>query len=84
MEQKAISRDAASGLYGINYERMPAAFEKLAKELLTIEATGDRERAENWFTMYGNMPADLTAALAAGSEVPVDIDPVFSFPDTIE
>ncbi len=84
VEQKAISRDAASGLYVINYERMPAAFEKLAKELLTIEATGDRERAENWFTLYGNLSAELSAALAAGSEVPVDIDPVFSFPDTIE
>ena len=83
-EQKAISRDAASGLYVINYERMPAAFEELTKELLTIEATGDRQRAENWFALYGNMPAELTAALAAASDVPVDIDPVFSFPDTIE
>jgi hypothetical protein len=83
-EKKAIIRDAASGLYVINYERMPAAFEELAKELLMIEATGDRERAENWFARYGNMPPELTATLAAASDVPVDIDPVFSFPDTIE
>jgi hypothetical protein len=63
---------------------MPAAFEELAKELLTIEATGDRERAENWFARYGNMPTELKAALAGASDVPVDVDPVFSFPDTIE
>jgi hypothetical protein len=30
------------------------------------------------------MPAELTAALQSASDVPVDVDPVFSFPDKVE
>ena len=44
-EQKAIQRDS-SGRYVVDYARMPAAIAALAKELLEIEATGDRARAE--------------------------------------
>ena len=35
---------------------MPGAMADLTKELLEIEATGDRSRAENWFKKYGTMP----------------------------
>jgi hypothetical protein len=55
----------------------------LAKELLEIEATGDRARAEEWFAKYDRMPASLQAALAKTSSVPVDIDPVSAFADQI-
>jgi hypothetical protein len=55
----------------------------LAKELLTIEATGDCTRAEAWFTKYGTMPAALKAALDMTSNVPVDIDPITSFGDNV-
>ena len=47
-ERGAIQRES-SGRYSINYARMPQALTDLAKELLEIEATGDRERAEKWF-----------------------------------
>jgi hypothetical protein len=30
------------------------------------------------------MPADLKASLAAAKDVPVDIDPIFSLPDTVD
>jgi hypothetical protein len=77
-ERGAIQRNA-NGRYAIDYERMPGAMADLAKELLEIEATGDRSRVENWFKKYGTMPEDLKASLEAASDVPVDIDPVFSF-----
>jgi hypothetical protein len=67
--------------YMVDYARMPGALAGLAKELLEIEATGDRARAEKWFTKYGTMPAQLKTALAATSDIPVDIAPVFSFAD---
>src|ERR1700676_5304198 len=57
-EHRAIKREA-SGRYAIDYGRMPEAVNNLAKELLEIEATGDRARAENWFKKYGTIPADL-------------------------
>jgi hypothetical protein len=77
-ERGAIRRNA-DGRYAIDYEKMPGALADLAKELLEIEATGDRSRAENWFQKYSTMPEDLKTSLQAASDVPVDIDPVFSF-----
>jgi hypothetical protein len=77
-ERGAIKRQS-SGRYAIDYERMPGGIKDLAKELLEIEATGDRARAENWFKKYGTMPAELQASLKSAAGVPVDIDPVFSF-----
>jgi hypothetical protein len=77
-ERRAITRNA-SGKYSIDYEKIPAAMADLAKELLEMEATGDRARAENWFKKYGTMPEELKISLKAASDVPVDIDPVFSF-----
>jgi hypothetical protein len=77
-ERGAIVRQA-SGRYAIDYGRMPGTINDLAKELLEIEATGDRQRAENWFKKYGTMPAELRSSLKAAAGVPVDVDPVFSF-----
>ena len=54
---------------------MPAAIASLAKELLTIEATGDRARAEAWFNRYDKMPAELAEAMKAASKLPVDVWP---------
>jgi hypothetical protein len=82
-EQKAITRDA-SGKYVIDYDRIPGALASLAKELLEIEATGDRTRAESWFGKYDKMPSDLQTSLKAVTDVPVDIDPIFSFPERNE
>jgi len=81
-EQHAINREA-SGRYVIDFARMPAAIAALAKELLEIEATGDRARGERWFAKYDKMPASLQAALAKTGSVPVDIDPVSAFADVI-
>ena len=78
-EQGAVTRDA-SGRYAIDYAKVPGAIASLAKELLEIEATGDRARAENWFKKYSEMPEALKTALKSTANVPVDIDPVFSFP----
>jgi hypothetical protein len=80
-ERGAIARDAASGRYAIDFGRMPEAVAALSKELLEQEATGDRARVEAWFAKYGAIPPDLAKALEAASDVPVDIDPISSFPE---
>jgi len=79
-ERGAIRRNA-NGRYAVDFEKMPGAMADLAKELLEIEATGDRSRAENWFKKYDTMPEELKASLQAASDVPVDIDPVYAFPE---
>ena len=82
-EHGAVNREA-SGKYAIDYARMPQVISDLAKELLEIEATGDRQRAESWFKNYDVMPPQLTTALKATTKVPVDIDPIFSFKENID
>ena len=82
-ERGAVKRDPASGRYTIDFDHMPDAVAALAKELLEQEATGDRDRAESWFTKYDSISPELTKALAAVSDVPVDIDPISSFPEPV-
>jgi hypothetical protein len=80
-QRGVIARETASGRYAIDFDHMPEAVAALAKELLEQEATGDRARVEAWFAKYGSMPPELTKALQAASDVPVDIDPISAFPE---
>ena len=74
----------ADGRYLIDYGKARTALAALAKELLEMEATGDRGRAEAWMKKYDVMPAALKAALAGTSDIPVDVYPVFSFGDRVQ
>ena len=74
----------ANGRYRVDYTKIGPATARLAKELLEQEATGDRARADAWFNKYDKMPADLKTILAAAKDIPVDIDPSFSLPDTVD
>jgi hypothetical protein len=81
-EQGAIVQ--AGGRYRADYAKMPSAIERLAKELLEQEAAGDRRRAEAWFGKYDRMPPALAQALAEATDVPIDVDPIFSFAERVE
>ncbi|MBZ5614131.1 MAG: Zn-dependent hydrolase [Acidobacteriia bacterium] len=83
LSERGAIRHNANGRYAIDYEKMPGALADLTKELLEIEATGDRSRAENWFKKYDTMPEELKASLKAVANVPVDIDPVYAFPERV-
>jgi hypothetical protein len=78
-ERGAITRDAGTGRYAIDFAKMPGAVAALGKELLEQEATGDGARTKAWFEKYGKVPPELAKALGAASDVPVDIDPISSF-----
>jgi hypothetical protein len=82
-QQGAITRDAQSGRYAVVVEKMAPAIASLAKELLEQEATGDRARTEAWFAKYAVLPPELQAALAKVSDIPVDVEPIYSFKETI-
>ena len=83
LEHGAIRR-LPSGKYVVDYEKMPQQIETLAKELLEMEATGDRTRAEAWFKKYDVVPPELQQTLKKASSVPVDVDPLFSFPREVK
>jgi len=80
--QKAIV--SAGGRYKVDFAVIPGAVERLAKELLEQEATGDRARAEAWFKTYGTMPPALKQAIASAHDVPIDVDPIVSFDETVQ
>ena len=79
--EKQALRKAPDARYEISFTDIPGALAALSKELLEMEAAGDRSRAETWFAKYTRMPDDLKTALTATADIPVDISPVFSFPD---
>jgi len=79
----AILRQS-DGRYEIDFAKMPAAIAAVTRELLEIEATGDRARAEAWFAKYDTMPEELRASLAAAKDVPVDFDPQIPFREGID
>jgi len=83
VEQGAVRRDA-SGKYSVDFEKMPDAIAGLAKELLAMEATGDRARAEAWFTKYDVISPELQKSLDKAKSLPVDVDPLFAFPRKVE
>jgi hypothetical protein len=89
-EQGAIQRERVKTPQGMQMryvvvmDKISGAIASLAKELLEQEATGDRARAEKWFQKYDSMPPELQSALSETKDVPVDIDPVFSFPEPIQ
>jgi hypothetical protein len=82
VEGGALSRNA-EGRYVIDFEKIPAVMAALTKELLEIEATGDAHRGGNWFKKYDGISAELKTSLRAAADVPVDIDPVYSFEERV-
>ena len=84
LSEKGAIRRLDSGLYEIEAAKWREGVAALAKELLEIEATGDRARAEAWFKRYDKMPDDLRVTLERAKDLPVDIDPRMAFPEGVE
>jgi len=83
IEHGAVARDAANGRYAVVLEKMPEAVKALTKELLEQEASGDRARAAAWFAKYAVLSDHLKQAFARVSDIPVDIQPKYSFAEEI-
>src|SRR6266496_712581 len=83
VEHGAVRR-LASGRYEVDYAKMPLQIENLAKDLLEMEATGDRAWAEAWFKKYDVIAPDVQNSLKKAEGVPVDVDPLFSFPREVQ
>jgi len=83
IERGAVTRDAASGRYAVVLGKVPDVLGALAKELLEQEATGDRGRTAAWFAKYAVLPDHLKQAFTRVSDVPVDIQPKYSFQEEI-
>jgi hypothetical protein len=80
LENGAVQRDRASGRYAVELDKMSDAMAALTKELLEQEASGDRARTAAWFVKYAVLPDRLKNSLQQVSDIPVDIQPIYSFP----
>lgn len=75
-EKGAIVR-CDNGKYAYVAGRMPDAVKALAHDLLMIEALGDYEGAKVFVEKYGEMPAEMKAAIDSLSDIPTDIRPSY-------
>lgn len=82
VERGALKR-TSTGRYAIDFAKMPGALSDLTRELLQMEAAGDRAKAESWLKKYGVVPEGLKVTLKAASDLPLEIDPVFSFKQSV-
>ncbi len=66
-----------NGRYKVDVEKFRSGVQSLATELLTIEATGDFNRANALLTNYGKSTPEMEKVIAGLKDIPVDITPVY-------
>ena len=77
-EQGAFTHNAA-GLYHIDYDKAEAAISALAGQVLTIQATGDRDAANALIAGYGQVSESLAQDFAAINRASIPTDVRFQF-----
>ncbi len=59
--------------YSIDFDKFKDAVNELATTVLTIQATGDYDKAGEMLAKYAHMPDELRTALDNMSDIPVDL-----------
>ncbi len=77
-EKGGIHLDPSSKKWSVRFEQIGPAIAELAREWLTIQATGDYARAEKFFGEWGRTPKEVQEALDRLHHLPVDVEPVYS------
>jgi hypothetical protein len=75
LERGVVRRDEATGRFSIDHDEAPRAFRELLREILMLQATGNREGARDMLSRYGAMSEMLASALEKLRDIPVDIRP---------
>ena len=75
-EQGAIV-PKGDGTFSVDMAKMYPAVKSLATELLMLQATGDRARAQRLLTKYGVSTPEIELVVSRLKDIPVDIRPVF-------
>lgn len=83
-EQGAIEFDAQTEKFRVVLSKMPAAVEKMANELLMIQALGDYNAAKTFSDRYAQPSPELDKLLAKLNDIPTDFEPFFLAEDYLE
>jgi Peptidase family M49 len=78
LEKGGIVFLKGTGKYRVDYAKVRGAVKALATDLLELEARGDYEKAKAFIDKYGKMSAQMKAALARLTAIPVDIRPEYT------
>ena len=73
----AFTRDADSGKYRVNFEKMRAATDKLSAKILTLQGNGDYDGVKKWIDEMGDVGPTLQADLNRLSKAGIPVDIVF-------
>lgn len=77
LRERGAITPIAGGKYTVDFAKMRDAVRDLATELLTIEATGNYDRARALLDKYGVETPEMKAVDATLKDIPIDIWPVF-------
>jgi hypothetical protein len=78
MNKGAVAYDKATGKFRINFDKVRPAITDLTRDILTIHATGDYEKASSMMANLGKTPFEVENAIAKLTNIPVDIKPVYA------
>ncbi|XP_058113985.1 nudix hydrolase 3 [Magnolia sinica] len=75
----------SDGTFSVDFAKVEGAVEGLSREILTIQAKGDKAAAKSLLQEYGKMTQPLRNAMEKLEkiQVPVDIAPIFSTVDRV-
>jgi hypothetical protein len=76
-DEGAIKFDPKTATFQIVPDKIKAAVTKLTREIMTIQATGDYDKAKQMRTNLGVIRPDMQTALGKLDAIPVDIAPIF-------
>ncbi|HYH81500.1 MAG TPA: hypothetical protein VEX86_16975 [Longimicrobium sp.] len=76
-EQGAFARDAATGRYRVDFERMQRAVDLLAGNILRLQGNGDYAGVGTFMSTYGVIRPELQGDLARLSSRGIPVDIVF-------
>ncbi|HYM60328.1 MAG TPA: peptidase [Thermoanaerobaculia bacterium] len=77
LREKEAIVPTTGGRYRVDLDKMRDGVKSLATELLTIEATGNFDRAKALIEKYGKETPEMAGVNALLKNIPVDITPVF-------
>ena len=76
-QQGAFSRDATTGRYRVDFDKMTAAMNALSAKLLTIQGDGDYDTAKKLTDSMGSIDAELAGDLKKLEQAKIPVDIVF-------
>jgi len=78
LREKGGIMPSANGRYAVDFAKFGDGVKSLSTELLTIEATGDFNRATALLEKYGRITPEIEGINKSLNDIPVDITPVFT------